>query len=147
MRVKRCAPNFFFTILLYMNFQNNWVKCYISNNIWHIDFGKSASHNDFNSFLEFYQLAYNNIQKTYIIFNAFHLENITIKQCYKLALMMQNMRPIHKQKLECFVMIINSSLILHILRFVFSLVPPVRPYIIVNNLNDAYKFINDYSIL
>ena len=130
-----------------MNFQNNWVKCYISNNIWHIDFGKSSSHNDFNSFLEYYQLAYNNIQKTYIIFNALNLEHITVKQCYKLALMMQNMRPIHKQKLECFVMIISSSLILHILRFVFSLVPPVRPYIIVNNLNDAYKFIDDYSIL
>jgi len=130
-----------------MIFQNNWVKCYISNNIWHIDFGKSASHIDFISFLEFYQLAYNNIQKTYIIFNALKLEQITIKQCYKLALMMQNMRHIHKQKLECFAMIINSPLILNILRFVFSLVPPVRPYIIVNNDNDAYKFINDYSIL
>tara|TARA_Y100000389_G_scaffold16351_2_gene14443 strand:- start:599 stop:991 length:393 start_codon:yes stop_codon:yes gene_type:complete len=130
-----------------MNFQNNWVKSYISNNIWHIDFGKSASENDFLSFIEFYQSAYNNIQKTYIIFNALQLEQITIKQCYKLALMMQNMRPIHKQKLECFAIIVNSPLILHILRFVFSIVPPVRPYIIVNNNKDAYTYINDYSIL
>ena len=130
-----------------MNFQNNWIQSYTSKNIWHIDFGKSATDHDFLSFIEFYQNAYNHIQKTSIVFNALNLEHISIKQCYKLATMMQNMRPIHQQKLECFTIVVNSPIILNILKFVFVIVPPVRPYGIFNNHTDAYNFINDYTIL
>ena len=130
-----------------MNFQNNWIQSYVSKNIWHIDFGKSATEHDFLSFIEFYQNAYNHIQKTSIVFNALNLEHISISQCYQLATMMQNMRPIHIDKLECFTILVNSPIILNILKFVFVIVPPVRPYAIFNNHTDAYNFINDYTIL
>ena len=61
--------------------------------------------------------------------------------------MMQNMRHIHQQKLECFTILVNSTIILNILKFVFVIIPPSRPYRFFNNLTDAYKFINDYTIL
>tara|TARA_A100001011_G_scaffold342886_1_gene376793 strand:- start:5926 stop:6318 length:393 start_codon:yes stop_codon:yes gene_type:complete len=130
-----------------MNFQNNWIKSYTSKNIWHIEFGKTATEHDFLSFIEFYQNSYQHIKKTSIVFNALNLERISINQCYQLATMMQNMRPIHLQKLECFTILVNNPIILNILKFVFVIVPPVRPYGIYNNITNAYKFINDYNVL
>jgi len=130
-----------------MNFQNNWIKSFVSNNIWHINFGKSASEHDFLSFIQFYQNSYNNINKTSIVFNALNVEYISIGQCYQLATMMQNMKPIHQKKLDCFTIIINNPIILNILKFVFVLVPPSRPYSVFDNITDAHKFINDYNIL
>ena len=129
-----------------MNFQNNWIKSYTSKNICILISVNPLEH-DFLSFIEFYQNAYNHIQKTSIVFNALNLEHISIKQCYQLATMMQNMRPIHQQKLECFTIVVNSPIILNILKFVFVIVPPVRPYGIFNNHTDAYNFINYYIFL
>ena len=51
------------------------------------------------------------------------------------------------EKLECFTILVNSPIILNILKFVFVIIPPVRPYGIFNNHTDAYNFINDYTIL
>ena len=55
----------------------------------------------------------------------------------KMANMMQDMRDIHNQKLSCFAIVLSNSIIIGILNFIFKLVPPVRPYIICNTIEEA----------
>lgn len=85
--------------------------------------------------------------KVYFIFNTLELTNISTLQSLKLSLFLQNMRPLHINKLEKFTIILVNSYIKKILDVVFRIVPPVRPYKITPNMEEARHFINTSSTL
>jgi len=125
-----------------MTSNNTWYNYSdLDPHIWYIKFGKMADENQFQSFLVQYESRYINFNKKSIIFNALDIEHMTFSQCYHLANMMQRMRPVHMQKLSCFTIVISNPYIISLLNFVFSIVPPVRPYIVCKTVDMAKKFI------
>tara|TARA_B100000497_G_C7312740_1_gene210116 strand:+ start:101 stop:469 length:369 start_codon:yes stop_codon:yes gene_type:complete len=80
-------------------------------------------------------------KKIKIIFDASKLSRITIKQITKLSLFLLNMKKLHKKNLEKFTIIVVNNLIREIIDIVFKIIPPVRPYKIVKNIEDAYSYI------
>ena len=80
-------------------------------------------------------------KKIKIIFDASKLSRITIKQITKLSLFLLNMKNLHKKNLEKFTIIVVNNLIREIIDIVFKIIPPVRPYKIVKNIEDAYSYI------
>lgn len=80
-------------------------------------------------------------KKIKIIFDASKLTTITIKQTTKLSLFLLNMKNLHKKNLEKFTIIVENNLIREIIDIVFKIIPPVRPYKIVKNIEDAYSYI------
>jgi hypothetical protein len=80
-------------------------------------------------------------KKIKIIFDASKLTTITIKQITKLSLFLLNMKNLHKKNLEKFTIIVENNLIKEIIDIVFKIIPPVCPYKIVKNIEDAYNYI------
>ena len=80
-------------------------------------------------------------KKIKIIFDASKLSRITIKQITKLSLFLLNMKNLHKKNLEKFTIIVVNNLIREIIDIVFKIIPQVRPYKIVKNIEDAYSYI------
>lgn len=113
----------------------------LDSHIWYIKFGKMANENQFQSFLVQYEVRYINFNKKSIIFNALDIEYMSFGQCYQLANMMKRMKHVHMEKLSCFVIVINNAYIISLLNFIFSIVSPVRPYIICKTVDMAKKFI------
>lgn len=80
--------------------------------------------------------------KIKIIFDASLLTNITFKQVKILSIFLISMKPIHKNKLDKFAIVIVNKYVSNILNFIFVVIPPVRPYSIVNNIEEAKKYID-----
>ena len=85
--------------------------------------------------------------KVYFIFDTLELTSISTLQSLKLSLFLQNMRPLHRTKLEKFTIILVNSHIKKILDVVFRIVPPVRPYKITSNIEEATNFMYTSSTL
>ena len=122
--------------------KNSWFT--FSNmdpHIWYIKYGSSCSDSEMDHFIIAYQNEFTRIDKKSIIFNGLNIEQLTFNQSMKMATMMQNMRDIHNKKLSCFAIVLSNSFIISILKFIFTLVPPVRPYIVCNTVEKARNFI------
>ena len=79
--------------------------------------------------------------KIKIIFDASLLTNISFKQVKILSIFLISMKPIHKNKLDKFAIVIVNKYVSNILNVIFVVIPPVRPYSIVNNIEEAKKYI------
>jgi len=120
-----------------------WYRYYdLEQEIWYIKFGKRANKNEFESFLIQYESRYITFNKKSIIFNGLDIEYLSVSQCIQLANMMRRMRPIHSLQLICFCIVVNNNIIINLLNFIFTIVIPVRPYIICDNIEIAKKFIH-----
>ena len=122
--------------------KNSWFTfSNIDTHIWYVKYGSSCSDSEMDNFIISYQNEFTRIDKKSIIFNALNIERLTISQAMKMANMMQNMRDTHNKKLSCFAIVLSNSFIINILNFIFTLVPPVRPYIVCNTIEKAKNFI------
>lgn len=66
--------------------------------------------------------------KVSFVFSTLELTSITPLQVMKLSLFLQNMKSVHREKLEKFAIVVNNRKILRVLNGVFAVVKPVRPY-------------------
>lgn len=97
---------------------------------------------EFNNFMQEYLGLYKNLNaKIYMIFNALDLTVLRPSQIIKLTSFLNVMKPVHRDKLEKFVMIVTNKSIQNILDGVFTVIPPVRPYIITTKYSEAESYI------
>ena len=94
---------------------------------------------EFYNFTLNYRLIFKDlVEKIYIIFDSWNLEDITYNQIIKLSLFLQQMKPIHKKQLERFSILVSNKKIVKIIDIVFFIVPPVRPYKVMYLSNEDY---------
>lgn len=122
---------------IYINFDSY-------NSIYEIKFN-NYSDEDFFVFSSQYKKIFSTHKIHNIIFNAQNLNYVSFNQICSLCIFLQNMKPIHKLKLNKFVIIITNQNIKRILNCVFLLVPPVRPYKICLDIESSREFLKDYS--
>tara|TARA_X000000950_G_C13630726_1_gene543377 strand:+ start:92 stop:475 length:384 start_codon:yes stop_codon:yes gene_type:complete len=122
---------------------NNWFSINLeNNNLVKITFSESATDSEFDQYLIFYKNLYNDNNKYVIIFDASLIKYISPSQVFKKLILMQNMRPIHKTYLNYFYVVVTTAYTRNLLDKAFTLVPPVAPYKICNNLDECIKIEN-----
>jgi ABC-type polysaccharide transport system permease subunit len=127
-------------------YTNKWFTfSNIDQHIWYIKYGGSCTDKEMDHFIVAYQNEFTKVNKKSIIFNGLNIEHLSFGQSMKMANMMQDMRNTHIKKLSCFAIVLSNSIIIGILNFIFKLVPPVRPYIVCNNIEEAKKFIKQQN--
>ena len=112
------------------------------NSIYEITFN-NYSDDDFFVFSSQYKNIFSTDKIHNIIFNAQNLNYVSFNQICSLCIFLQNMKPIHKVKLNKFVIIITNHNIKRILNGVFQLVPPVRPYKICLDIKSSREFFSE----
>ena len=112
------------------------------NNIYKIDISDFTD-DELDKFISEYKILLNSGNNFKIIFSSLELENISFRQVVKLGLFLESFKPVHRINLNKFCIIIKNKKIISILNGLFMLVPPVRPYILVTNLEEGLKYIKN----
>ena len=112
------------------------------NKIYKIDISDFTD-DELDKFISEYKILLNNGNNFKIIFSSLKLENISFRQVVKLGLFLESFKPVHRKNLDKFCIIIKNKKIISILNGLFMLVPPVRPYILVTNLEEGLKYIKN----
>lgn len=110
------------------------------NKIYKIDISNFTD-DELDKFISEYKILLNSGNNFKIIFSSLELENISFRQVVKLGLFLESFKPVHRKNLDKFCIIIKNNKIISILNGLFLLVPPVRPYILVTNLEEGLKYI------
>lgn len=112
------------------------------NKIYKIDISDFTD-DELDKFISEYKILLNGGNNFKIIFSSLELENISFRQVVKLGLFLESFKPVHRINLNKFCIIIKNKKIISILNGLFMLVPPVRPYILVTNLEEGLKYIKN----
>ena len=112
------------------------------NKIYKIDISDFTD-DELDKFISEYNILLNSGNNFKIIFSSLELENISFRQVVKLGLFLESFKPVHRKNLDKFCIIIKNKKIISILNGLFMLVPPVRPYILVTNLEEGLKYIKN----
>lgn len=112
------------------------------NKIYKIDISDFTDY-ELDKFISEYKILLNGGNNFKIIFSSLELENISFRQVVKLGLFLESFKPVHRKNLDKFCIIIKNKKIISILNGLFMLVPPVRPYILVTNLEEGLKYIKN----
>ena len=112
------------------------------NKIYKIDISDFTD-DELDKFISEYKILLNGGNNFKIIFSSLELENISFRQVVKLGLFLESFKPVHRINLNKFCIIIKNTKIISILNGLFLLVPPVRPYILVTNLEEGLKYIKN----
>lgn len=112
------------------------------NKIYKIDISDFTD-DELDKFISEYKILLNGGNNFKIIFSSLELENISFRQVVKLGLFLESFKPVHRINLNKFCIIIKNKKIISILNGLFLLVPPVRPYILVTNLEEGLKYIKN----
>ncbi len=112
------------------------------NKIYKIDISDFTD-DELDKFISEYKILLNGGNNFKIIFSSLELENISFRQVVKLGLFLESFKPVHRKNLDKFCIIIKNKKIISILNGLFMLVPPVRPYILVTNLEEGLKYIKN----
>lgn len=112
------------------------------NKIYKIDISDFTD-DELDKFISEYKILLNSGNNFKIIFSSLELENISFRQVVKLGLFLESFKPVHRTNLNKFCIIIKNNKIISILNGLFMLVPPVRPYILVTNLEEGLKYIKN----
>jgi len=112
------------------------------NKIYKIDISDFTD-DELDKFISEYKILLNGGNNFKIIFSSLELENISFRQVVKLGLFLESFKPVHRTNLNKFCIIIKNNKIISILNGLFMLVPPVRPYILVTNLEEGLKYIKN----
>ena len=112
------------------------------NKIYKIDISDFTD-DELDKFISEYKILLNSGNNFKIIFSSLELENISFRQVVKLGLFLESFKPVHRINLNKFCIIIKNKKIISILNGLFLLVPPVRPYILVTNLEEGLKYIKN----
>lgn len=99
---------------------------------------------ELNEFITSYKSLFNKYEsRVKIIFNAENLSELSFNQIKVLSLLLISMKPIHKEKLEKFAIIVRNKLIIRILSGIFDIIPPVRPFIVADNIQKALEYMKE----
>ena len=112
------------------------------NKIYKIDISDFTD-DELDKFISEYKILLNSGNNFKIIFSSLELENISFRQVVKLGLFLESFKPVHRINLNKFCIIIKNTKIISILNGLFLLVPPVRPYKLVTNLEEGLKYIKN----
>lgn len=112
------------------------------NKIYKIDISDFTD-DELDKFISEYKILLNGGNNFKIIFSSLELENISFRQVVKLGLFLESFKPVHRINLNKFCIIIKNTKIISILNGLFLLVPPVRPYKLVTNLEEGLKYIKN----
>ncbi len=96
---------------------------------------------ELDNFIISYKILLNSDNNFKMIFSSLELENISFRQVVKLGLFLESFRPVHRKNLDKFCIIIQNNKIIKILNGLFILIPPVRPYLLVQTFDQGLNYI------
>ena len=96
---------------------------------------------ELDNFIISYKILLNSDNNFKMIFSSLELENISFRQVVKLGLFLESFRPVHRKNLDKFCIIIQNNKIIKILNGLFILIPPVRPYLLVQTFDEGLNYI------
>jgi len=112
------------------------------NKIYKIDISNFTD-DELDKFISEYKILLNSGNNFKIIFSSLELENISFRQVVKLGLFLESFKPVHRKNLDKFCIIIKNKKIISILNGLFMLVPPVRPYLLVQTYDEGLNYIKN----
>ena len=105
----------------------------LTNNKWLIIFELYCSDRDLNQyFIDYINLLTMSTVPIVIIFDMRNLMFPNISHLTKHILFIKKMKHLHKIKLEMFYLIINKNIIKNLVDYIFTIIPPVVPYKIID---------------
>lgn len=119
------------------------IELYDSNNKIYNVIISDFTDEELENFIIDYKILLNSDSNFKIIFSSLELENISIKQILKLGIFLDSFKPIHRKNLDKFCIIIKNNKIIKILNGLFTLIPPVRPYLLVQTFEEGLKYIKN----
>jgi len=96
---------------------------------------------ELDNFIISYKILLNSGSNFKMIFSSLELENITFRQVVKLGIFLESFKPVHRINLDKFCIVIKNEKIIKILNGLFMLIPPVRPYLLVQTYDEGLKYI------
>ena len=112
------------------------------NKIYKIDISNFTD-DELDKFILEYKILLNSGNNFKIIFSSLELENISFIQVVKLGIFLESFKPVHRRNLDKFCIVIKNKKIIKILNGLFMLIPPVRPYLLVNTYEEGLKYIKN----
>ena len=108
---------------------------YLSNYRWLIQFESNCKDDELDLFfVDYINLLNLSTTPILIIFDMRKVTMPSISQLTKQIIFIQKMKSIHKEKLQYFYLVINTTIVQNLVDWVFKITPPVVPYKIVNHL-------------
>ena len=98
---------------------------------------------ELDNFIISYKILLNSGSNFKMIFSSLELENISFRQVVKLGIFLESFKPVHRRNLEKFCIVIKNEKIIKILNGLFILIPPVRPYLLVQTYDEGLKYIKN----
>ena len=102
---------------------------------------------ELDNFIISYKILLNSDNNFKMIFSSLELENISFRQVVKLGVFLESFRPVHRKNLDKFCIIIRNNKIIKILNGLFILIPPVRPYLLVQTFDEGLNYIKSDIIV
>jgi hypothetical protein len=110
------------------------------NKIYKIDISNFTD-DELDKFILEYKILLNSGNNFKIIFSSLELENISFIQVVKLGIFLESFKPVHRRNLDKFCIVIKNKKIIRILNGLFMLIPPVRPYLLVETFDEGLNYI------
>ena len=110
------------------------------NKIYKIDISNFTD-DELDKFILEYKILLNSGNNFKIIFSSLELENISFIQVVKLGIFLESFKPVHRRNLDKFCIVIKNKKIIKILNGLFMLIPPVRPYLLVETFDEGLNYI------
>lgn len=98
---------------------------------------------ELDNFIISYKILLNSDNNFKMIFSSLGLQNITFRQVVKLGIFLESFKPVHRRNLDKFCIVIKNEKIIRILNGLFMLIPPVRPYLLVQTYEEGLKYIKN----
>lgn len=98
---------------------------------------------ELDNFIISYKILLNSDNNFKMIFSSLGLQNITFRQVVKLGIFLESFKPVHRINLDKFCIVIKNRKIIKILNGLFMLIPPVRPYLLVETYEEGLKYIKN----
>ena len=98
---------------------------------------------ELDNFIISYKILLNGDNNLKMIFSSLGLQNITFRQVVKLGIFLESFKPVHRRNLDKFCIVIKNKKIIKILNGLFMLIPPVRPYLLVQTYEEGLKYIKN----
>ena len=98
---------------------------------------------ELDNFIISYKILLNSDNNLKMIFSSLGLQNITFRQVVKLGIFLESFKPVHRRNLDKFCIVIKNEKIIRILNGLFMLIPPVRPYLLVQTYEEGLKYIKN----
>ena len=98
---------------------------------------------ELDNFIISYKILLNSDNNFKMIFSSLSLQNITFRQVVKLGIFLESFKPVHRRNLDKFCIVIKNRKIIKILNGLFMLIPPVRPYLLVETYEEGLKYIKN----